>query len=154
VANPQDSLDWGPLDASLGFLLRLAQLEAFEAYFAATDSTPPLPGNLSILLMVRQNPGIRQGVLARALRIKRAHMTKIVHSLEQSGQLHGCVPADDRRSVELHLTPAGLAAAERAWSAVRAHESAPPSTLTAEETDTLRHLLRKYLSLQEHGNEP
>ncbi|MCZ8151152.1 MAG: MarR family winged helix-turn-helix transcriptional regulator [Rhodobacteraceae bacterium] len=151
---PEGRLDWGPLGDSLGFLLRLAQLEAFEAYFAAMEGAAPLPGSLSILLMVRGNPGIRQGVLARALRIKRAHMTKIVQSLEQAGLLRGSVPADDRRAIELHLTPAGLAEAERAWSAVLAHETAPPATLTAEEAAQLRHLLRRYLSLQEHGHEP
>lgn len=154
MTTPQDRLDWGPLDDSLGFLLRLAQLEAFESYFAATEGAPPLPGSLSILLMVRQNPGIRQGVLARALRIKRAHMTKIVQSLEQAGHLRGTVPPDDRRSIELHLTPAGVAEAERAWASVRAYEATPPATLTAEETATLRSLLRKYLSLQEHRHEP
>jgi DNA-binding MarR family transcriptional regulator len=149
-----DRLDWGPLADSLGFLLRLAQLEAFEAYFAASDGTAPMPGSLSILMMVRQNPGIRQGVLARALRIKRAHMTKIVQALEEAGHLHCTVPPDDRRSVELHLTPQGLAEAERAWSAVRLHETACPASLTAAETASLRALLRKYLSLQEQGHEP
>ncbi len=150
----QDRLDWGPLADSLGFLLRLAQLEAFETYFAATEGAAPLPGSLSILMMVRQNPGIRQGVLARALRIKRAHMTKIVQALEQAGHLRGTVPPDDRRSVELHLTPQGEAEAARAWAAIRAHETAPPARLTAAETATLRALLRKYLSLQEQGHEP
>lgn len=150
----QDRLDWGPLADSLGFLLRLAQLEAFESYFAATEGTAPLPGSLSILMMVRQNPGIRQGVLARALRIKRAHMTKIVQALEQAGHLRGTVPPDDRRAIELHLTAQGLAEADRAWSAVRRHETAPPATLTVAETATLRALLRKYLSLQEQGHEP
>lgn len=150
----QGRLGWGPLRDSLGFLLRLAQIEAFESYFAATDGTALMPGSLSILLMVRENPGIRQGVLARALRIKRAHMTKIVQSLEQAGHLRGTVPPDDRRAVELHLTPAGRAEADRCWAAVRAHETTPPATLTATETETLRHLLRKFLSLQDHGNEP
>lgn len=151
---PQGNLDWGPLGDSLGFLLRLAQLEAFEAYFTATDGAAPLPGSLSILLMVRGNPGIRQGVLARALRIKRAHMTKIVQSLEQAGHLRGSIPPDDRRAVELHLTPSGLEEAARGWAVVRQLEETPPPTLSAEEAALLRHLLRKYLALQEHRHEP
>jgi DNA-binding MarR family transcriptional regulator len=149
----QDRLDWGPLADGLGFLLCLAQLEAFETCFAATDGTAPLNGSLSIRTMVRQKPGIRQGVLARALRIKRAHMTKIVQTLEQAGHPRGTAPSCDRRFIEPRRTPQGCAEAERASAAARPHETAPPASLTTAETATLRALLRKYLSLQEHGHE-
>lgn len=148
-----ERLDWGPLGDSLGFLLRLAQLEAFATYFAAKDAAMPMPGSLSILMMLQANPGIRQGVLARALRIKRAHMTKIVRALEDAGLVQGVVPPDDRRSVELRLTGAGEAEAEQGWAAIRGHETTPPPTLTEGEAATLRRLLRKYLALGDHPHE-
>lgn len=154
MTSQPDMLNWGLLGNSLGFLLRLAQLEAFDAYFAKTEAAALPPGSLSILLMVRQNPGVRQGIVARALRVKRAHMTKIVHGMEQAGHIRGVIPNNDRRAVELHLTEAGLDAACRAWDAVRAHEAVPSNTLTEDETSTLCALLRKYLSLQEQGHEP
>ncbi len=138
---------FGALAESLGFLLRLAQLQAFDEYFSAEGSPEHGPGEMSILLMIDANPMIRQGVLARALRIKRAHMTKIIQSFDRAGLVQTSVPADDRRSLELTLTPAGKDRLARVWDRVSLNELGRPGNLTQRETDTLKRLLRKYLSI-------
>ena len=56
-----------------------------------------------MLTLILHNPGIRQGVLARRLMIKRAHMTKLIRSLEKSGYVERTIPDEDRRSVTLRL---------------------------------------------------
>lgn len=142
-----DQPRFGPLSESLGFLLRLAQLQAFEEYFNADGHAEHGPGEMSILLMIDANPSIRQGVLARALRIKRAHMTKIIQSFDRAGLVHTSVPEDDRRSLELMLTQAGKDRLTRIWDRVSQNELGRPATLTQRETETLKRLLRKYLSI-------
>ncbi len=67
---------FGPLASSLGFHLRLAQIEAFEAFFATFAEDGLQPGSFCVLITIGENPGIRQGILANALKIKRSHMAK------------------------------------------------------------------------------
>lgn len=144
-------IDMGPLLSSFGFLLRLAQVRNFEDFYAGFSQYGIRPGEYSALLIIQRNPGIRQGVLAQHLMIKRAHMTKMVRSMEDAGYVDRQIPDDDRRSVELRLTPAGAALVKRHlthFTTFVAHEKA---TLTDEDEAELKRLLRKYLDLPEEA---
>jgi DNA-binding MarR family transcriptional regulator len=141
----------GPLSESLGFLLRLSQLVSFRDFYASLEDFDMRPGEASVLMLIAENAGVRQGVLARRLMIKRAHMTKMIRAMEDTGLVSRTVPDDDRRSVELWLTPRGQArvAAMRApWAA---HETRPARNLTRREEEELKRLLRKYLELPEES---
>lgn len=136
-------VDLGPMAGSLGFLLRLAQLQAFERFYAALGAESVRPGSFTILTVIGRNPGIRQGVLAGRLMIKRAHMTKIVRALEAQGLVARRVADDDRRAMELTLTASGQALVAAQAGAVLALDAAPPPCLSAAETARLVALLRK-----------
>lgn len=140
-------LEFGPLGESLGFLLRLSQLRSFGMFYAVFEDKGIRPGELSVLFMLADNPGVRQGVLAKALRIKRAHMTKMVHGMEAEALLHRTVPEDDKRSVELWLTDKGKALVESLRPLFNSHETQSPAPLSAEEAETLKSLLRKYMGM-------
>nr|WP_281065516.1 MarR family winged helix-turn-helix transcriptional regulator [Jiella sonneratiae] len=101
------------------------------------------PGLLSVLITIGENPGVRQGVLANALKIKRSHMAKIVQGFDAAGLVDRRVPADDRRAVELTLTPAGRGRVAAAMPKFRTHETLSASRLSAAERRTLLDLLRK-----------
>jgi DNA-binding MarR family transcriptional regulator len=139
----------GPLSDSLGFLLRLSQLVSFRDFFAELDDLGVRPGEASVLMLVSENPGIRQGVLAKRLMIKRAHMTKMIRAMEDTGLVTRTVPEDDRRSVELWLTKRGAARVEAMRAPWAAHEARPARNLTKREEAELRRLLRKYLALDD-----
>ncbi|MDH3264248.1 MAG: MarR family transcriptional regulator [Paracoccaceae bacterium] len=139
----------GALTGSLGFLLRLAQLASFREFFEDLDGLGVRPGEITVLMLIGENPGIRQGVLARRLMIKRAHMTKMVRAMEESGLVKRTVPEDDRRSVELWLSAEGAARLEALGAPFLAHETRPARGLTAREERELKRLLRKYLDLPE-----
>ena len=141
-----DRDSFGPLADSLGFLLRLSQLRSFETFFAEMADLDVRPGEMSMILLLAENPGIRQGVLASRLRIKRAHMAKMVRVLEDAGLIEREVPRDDRRAMELRLTEAGRARAVELAPRLAALEARVPPGLTAAETDMLKDLLRKFLS--------
>ncbi len=81
----RDVLDFGPLAGLAGFMLRLAQVRVFESFFRDFGAREITPGQVGILVSVGLNPGVRQGVLAEALRIKRSNMAKIVRLLEERG---------------------------------------------------------------------
>lgn len=142
-----EDIDFGPLGGSLGFLLRLAQLQSFASFFREMDGHDIRPGEISVLMLLAQNPGVRQGVLARALHIKRAHMTKMVRAMEGTDLLTRTVPEDDRRSVELWLTEKGKARLKAMQAPFLAHERLASTPLSDAEEAQLKALLRKFIGL-------
>jgi DNA-binding MarR family transcriptional regulator len=145
----RQELDLGPLGHSMGFLLRLAQLHSFAAFRARLGDAGPHPGAFSVLMIVGQNPGVRQGAVADRLMIKRAHMTKLVRAMEEAGLLLRLVPDHDRRSVQLTLTEAGRMYLDRFAPDVKASEQAAAAALSGPEADEMVRLLRKLLGLGE-----
>ena len=139
-------IELGPLGGSLGFLLRLAQLKNFGEFYEALGPQGLRPGEFSVLALIGRNPGIRQGVLAQRLWIKRAHMTKLVRGFAERQLVDRQVPADDRRALELKLTDAGRALVAEHAAAFHAHGAA--SGLAADEHAELVRLLRRYLGLE------
>ena len=137
----------GVLADSLGFMLRLAQVRAFDDYFKAFSDTEMRPGTISVLTIIAANPGIRHGELARKLRIKPANMTKMIRALEASGLIERHVPEDDRRAIELRLTAKGGKLAERFAESSPQHEMQSFAPLTPDERDELMRLLTKYVGL-------
>ena len=134
----------GEMADSLGFLLRLSQLWAFRDFFERLGPLGLRPGEMSVLILIRENPGVRQGILARRLIIKRAHMTKMIRALEEKGLVRRTVPDDDRRSVELWLTEEGQRHVEKLQEPIREHEENSRGRLTRAEAAQLKRLLRKY----------
>ena len=109
----EDVVELGDLTKSVGFMLRMTQVRAYAQFFRAFSGTDVRPGEFTVLWVLALNPGLRQGTLARTLQIKPAHMTKLVQRLAQAGYLLREVPPEDRRSVLLSLTAAGLEHVER-----------------------------------------
>lgn len=136
-------INLGGLADNTGFLLRLAQLHAFEAFFKAFEGRSLRPGEYAVLAAIRRNPGIRQGVLAGVLRIKRSNMAKMVRAFQDRGLVSGRVPDDDRRGVELRLLGPGRALVDRLEPEVAAHDRAAFAMLTGAERAALTALLRK-----------
>ena len=143
AGSDEPAVDFGPLAELAGFMLRLAQLRVFEAFYAEFGQRDIRPGQIGILLAIRANSGIRQGALARVLSIKRSNMAKIVRRLEAKGLIRRRVPASDRRSIELHLTPAGSAFVDAVLPDIRANDRAATAVLSASEREILIRVLSK-----------
>jgi DNA-binding MarR family transcriptional regulator len=137
------AIDFGPLKQNAGFMLRLAQLQVFERFFAEFGPRGIRPGQIGILVAIAENPGIRQGTLARALRIKRSNMAKIVGLLVRDGLIEKLVPSSDRRAAELRLTRSGRAFVDRALPDVHRNDHSATSMLTERERVMLMRLLHK-----------
>lgn len=138
----------GDLAQSIGFLLRIAQVQTFERFFAAFDGIDLRPGEFSVIWVIRGNPGIRQGLVADTLGIKPAQMTKMIRRLEAQGRIRRVIPDNDRRSVKLFLTDAGEAFASAHEEAFFGHEDHRSLGLTETEWRDLARLLRRYTGLE------
>lgn len=144
-------VDLGPLSQSLGFLLRLAQLRAFEDFFSEDGPQGLKPGEFSILWVIARNPGIRQSVLGQRLMVKRAHMTKLIRGFEDQGLVSRQIPDSDRRAVELTLTNKGQAEVKTASDAFFRYEETTGAPLTEAERGQLLSLLQRYVGLEAVG---
>jgi DNA-binding MarR family transcriptional regulator len=138
----------GALSHSIGFLLRLAQLRAFDEYFSEEGPRGLKPGEFSVLWVIGCNPAIRQSVLGQRLMIKRAHMTKLIRALEDSGFVSREVPDSDRRAVELTLTEKGAREVEKSSELFFDYERRTGAPLDKREQAQLLALLQKYVGLE------
>lgn len=138
----------GELVDTLGFMLRLAQITSYSQFFREHQDDGLLPGEFSVLWVIRLNPGIRQGDLAHALKIKRAHMTKLVKRFMSAGLLQRQASTEDRRSVLLTLSDKGRSEVETHKDTYLNFFSQETSNLTPEESETLLHLLRKFTGIE------
>lgn len=142
-------INLGKLAHSLGFLMRMAQIETFESYHTELGKHGLKPGEFSTCWLISRYPGVRQGLVARSLRIKLAHMTKLVRNLEERDFLTREIPDDDRRSVLLHLTPNGQEFVQTYQDAFFENFLAKDSNMTADEVTTLVSLLQKFTGIRE-----
>jgi DNA-binding MarR family transcriptional regulator len=123
-------------------------VQIFEDFFRTLARHGLKPGEFSVLWVLSLNPGQKQGSIARRLRIKPPHMTKVIQRLESGGYLIRTIPDDDRRSVRLRLTPKGaeFVAAHRAE--FFAYFRRDRERLSEAELKALVALLRKYVRIE------
>jgi DNA-binding MarR family transcriptional regulator len=143
----RSDVELGGLDGALGFLLRLAQLKTQARFFEESGQDHFKPGEFTVLWVIARNPGIRQSVLGQQLMIKRAHMTKLVRSLEDRGLVTRRVPEDDRRAVELTVSPEAETRLGNSEAWFFDFESRIGEPLSDVEVQQLNALLRKFLGL-------
>jgi len=142
-----DDVDLDRLGTALGFLMRLAQLKIYERFFEEVGEHQLKPGEFSVLWVILNNPGIRQSVLGQRLMIKRAHMTKLIRALEDQGLVSRAIPDDDRRAVEITLTPDAIEKVQQAGEWFFTYEDSVGSNLSATERQQLTGLMRKFIGL-------
>jgi DNA-binding MarR family transcriptional regulator len=97
----------GPLEKSIGYALRRAQVAVFADYMTNIGVAGLRPAQFGVLLVVRETPGLKQSVVADRLGIQRTNFVAMVDELQKKGWLDRR-PAD-RRSYALHLTTQGEA---------------------------------------------
>ncbi|SFH41377.1 DNA-binding transcriptional regulator, MarR family [Palleronia marisminoris] len=143
-----EAIDLGKIGQSLGFLLRLSQVEVFGMFYRALSCYEMKPGEFSILYVIHLNPGVRQGALAKRLMVKRAQMTKLIRHYERRGLVARTIPEDNRRTVHLHLTDEGTRFVSENDRAFLGYIHQETDRLTPSEAAELTRLLRKFIGLE------
>ena len=130
VAEPNGlrALDLAALQQTPGFMIRILQLQNFEAFYPYFAALKLSPLEYAILVAVRDNKAVTQSELAAVLKMQLPNLVKILARMEESGFLRRKRSARDRRAVELSLSTAGE---RRADEASRLGESFNARTLAA-----------------------
>ncbi|MCJ9427784.1 MarR family winged helix-turn-helix transcriptional regulator [Kordiimonas marina] len=127
----------------MGFRLRQTY-NIFASDFQAEMAVVGLrPVQLSILAIVDENPGIRQGKIGEALNIARENIAPLVNELEKAGHLERQRHPTDGRAFAIYLTPQGEDLLVRSKEILRQREKVLMSRLTPAEQQQLTSLLYK-----------
>jgi DNA-binding MarR family transcriptional regulator len=141
------SLDVEMLNASLGYMLRRAQLAVFADFGDTFAGIGLRPGQLAVLMVVDRNPDVTQTDVGRALGIQRANFVAVIDDLERRGLAKRTSSATDRRSKGLMLTAAGRRVLAHALELHRAHESRICRRLEPGGREQLLRLLEQLVDL-------
>jgi DNA-binding MarR family transcriptional regulator len=133
----------GTLDDLIGLQLRLAQLRFFDDYYQQLGHVGLSPAEHAVLALLLENPGVRQGALGEALRIKRSNMTKVMRGLEERGLVWRAAPKNDGRAFEVRPTERGRAMASKLSDPIHATDARSAAALNEAERQQLLALLRK-----------
>jgi len=133
------------LAGSLGFLLRLASGVALAELGARFEALGMRTSLYSVLLIIGENPGLKQQDVGAALSIQQPNLVTLVNQLATEGLVNREVVPDDRRSYALSLTPEGerrLALANDAHREFEARlaEAVGPANLPAVRDSLMRVL--------------
>jgi len=125
----------------LGYVIRRAQLRAYESFYNALQDLNTTPARYTLLLLIRENPGIRSVDLARKLDVARSGMVRLIDDLEGRGLIAREVLKSDRRNQALTLTAEGRKHLKQLEKAVVRHEAALSEKLSDKEREQLIELL-------------
>ena len=134
------------LNASVGYMLRRAQLAVFADFGETLAELGLRPAQFAVLTVLDHNPGLTQSEVCTALSIQHANFVSIIDGLEGRGLARRTSSATDRRSKSLSLTLAGRRVLERASELQRVHESRIGQRLGPGGRDQLLRLLERLVN--------
>ena len=107
-------LDLTALQQTPGFLVRILQLQNFEAFYPYFEALKLSPLEYAILVAVRDNKAVTQSELAAVLKMQLPNLVKILSRMEEAGIMKRKRSARDKRAVELSLSVSGQRRADEA----------------------------------------
>lgn len=129
------------VSASIGYALRRAQMRVYDLFFASLADLDTTPARYTLMLLIRENPGIRSVDLARSLGVARSRMVKLIDDLEGRRLITRETPPNDRRNRSLVLTAQGKRDLKKMEQAVEGHDEKLTEGFGAGERERLLGLL-------------
>ena len=139
----RDDEEVNPLQAYVGFHLRLAQEAYFAEFRRRTGLKELRPGLFAILAIIEKNPGINQTTLGQLNGRQKSTLTTSLRALERRGLVRRERVAADRRNYALALTGAGRAKLAEFWIHARATEEALVATIGEAKPAALLDILKQ-----------
>ncbi len=140
------AIDYGHLPQLIGYVLRRAQLAAFQDFMRAFGEVGIRPAQYAVLTIIERNPGLKQSQVSAALGIKRTNLVSLLDTLEERGLATREPVAADRRSYALHLTEKGALLMHRLREISAVHEKRLMTHIGEDGRDRLLELLRGVLN--------
>ncbi|MCE8547957.1 MarR family transcriptional regulator [Ruegeria pomeroyi] len=136
-------VNYGIMNRLLGSHLRRAQILVYEDFFKAVEGSEITPPLFASLILIKENPGMSQGVISTVLGIAKSGAMSLVDKLEALKLVERRPHPENRRSKSLHLTAAGHRELKLLEEAVEKFDLHASRNLTKQERETLLLLLRK-----------
>ena len=103
----QPALDFGALTEMVGYQLRRANDVATRRYFAVLADTGVTPGQIGVLTLIANNPGLTQSALSKGIGVDRSTMVAVIDRLEKLELVTRDRSTEDQRAYCLRLTARG-----------------------------------------------
>src|SRR5450631_2490262 len=136
-------VDLGPLPKLLGYNLRRANQASWRTYVSFIGESKIRPGLFSLLVLVRENPGIAQIELGTHLGVDKASIVALLDRLEGAELIERRRSTRDRRRQGIFLTTAGGEELNGLISDVRALERNMASRYTKAELEQFIAFLQR-----------
>jgi DNA-binding MarR family transcriptional regulator len=148
VASSKDifSLKHFLAEDSVGYLLSRSRTRLAKALDVALAEYDITHAQGSIVLMLSSGKYATAADLARELYIDSASMTRMIDRLEKRGLIVRLPRGDDRRVINLRLSPDGQALAEKLPPVYVDVLNRSFAGFSSEELDVLKSLLRRFLN--------
>jgi len=121
----------------------MAQLVIYDDFVRGAPVAGLTPGQLAILLLIEQNPGLTQQTLCDGMHIEKSTLVVRLHRLAERGLLRRVRSHEDRRQNTLELTAEGKQALRTMLAFVRQHEERLLAAFSATERKQLMKALSK-----------
>jgi DNA-binding MarR family transcriptional regulator len=131
---------------SVGYLVKRAyalMLDGLEPAFAASGFTYM---QYVVLMQLRSGAAMNVSDICRNFRHDSGALTRVIDQLAERGLVERERCSDDRRKVNLHLTPAGIATCERLIPLVVERLNVAVEGFSRAELDELIRLLGKFIT--------
>ena len=133
----------GALGDSIGYALRRAQLASTAEFLEAMKEVDLRPTQFSVLILINENPGVRQTEVCAALGLQKANFVPLLNELERRGLAERRPGIPDRRASALHLTEQGSTVLRRALQLHSEWETQVAARLGPKGREQLLALLRQ-----------
>ena len=143
-----DTLVLTELHQTPGFLVRVLQIQIFEAFYQYFSPIGISPAEHSLLVTIRDNPAVTQSQVASVLRVQLPNLVKILLKLEAKGLVGRKRSRKDKRAVELTLTAGGEKLANQASKMAAVFNGLLLSPLSASEQKQFLRMLSRLMDSQ------
>lgn len=127
---------------SLGYLVRQAHRAFVKALAQALEPHGISTGEWSALRVLWREEGLTQVELAERMRVEKASLTGVLHSLEEKRLVTRVRNLEDRRKINLRLTPPGRRLEAQVLGCGVSVNQMAAAGVALQEIDVLRRLLQ------------
>jgi DNA-binding MarR family transcriptional regulator len=132
-------------EQSIGYLFRYGYRAFARAISVELQPFEISSGQWSVLRVLWETEGLSQVALAESMRVEKASLTGMLDVMEKRGLISRTRNAEDRRKVNIHLTPRARALKDKLLPYRAKINRKATRGMTTEEVETLRRLLAQVI---------
>lgn len=133
-------------DPSLGYVIRYAHRAFVKALAQKLEPHGITTGEWSALRVLWMQEGLTQVELAARMQVERASLTSVLNGLEEKGLIARARNRDDRRKINLRLTPPGRRLEATLLACARSINEKATRGLPAAQVGEVRALLSAFIA--------